>query len=227
MRVAGRKYFTKATFKFLRDLKANNNRDWFAENKHRYEGDLKDPALRFIEDFAPELKKLSPHFMATPRSLFRIYRDTRFSKDKAPYKTAAGIHFRHDQSKDAHAPGFYFHVAPGEVFVALGIWHPDSGALRSIREHIVENGADWKRASRSKKFRATFALEGDSLKRAPKGFDPEHPLIEDLRRKDFIGVNSVTQAYATDPDLPKALASSFRDGLPLMRFLCDALSVPF
>lgn len=225
--MAAQRYFSKATFQFLNDLKANNTRDWFADNKHRYEDDLKDPALRLIEAFGPELHKLSPHFKATPRSLFRIYRDTRFAKDKTPYKTAAGIHFRHEASKDAHAPGFYLHVAPREVFVALGIWHPDSTALRKIREHIVEDGATWKRVSRAKKFSETFPLEGESLKRAPKGFDPEHPLIEDLRRKDFIGVQRVPQSFVTSTTLPKELAGTFKSGLPFMRFLCNALGVPF
>lgn len=225
--MAGKSYFTRASFQFLKDLKANNDRDWFAKNKSRYEDDVKAPALRLIEDFAPHLKKLSPHFMATPRSLFRIYRDTRFSKDKSPYKTATGIHFRHEQAKNAYAPGFYFHVQPGEVFIALGIWHPQSPALRMIREGIVEDPAGWKKASRGKKFRETFELRGDSLKRAPKGFDPDHPLIEDLRRKDFIGVREMTQSFVTSADLPSELGRHFRAGVPLMRFLCDALDVPF
>lgn len=225
--MAKKPYFSRATFQFLKDLKANNNRDWFAENKSRYEEELKDPALRVIEAFGPELHKISPHFMATPRSLFRIYRDTRFAKDKTPYKTAAGLHFRHERSKDAHAPGFYLHVAPGEIFVGVGIWHPDSQALRMIREHIVEKPADWKRASRGKKFTDAFTLEGESLKRAPKGFDPEHPLVDDLRRKDFIGVQNMTQAYVTSDELPKALAATLKPGVPLMRFLCDAVGVPF
>ena len=165
--------------------------------------------------------------MATPRSLFRIYRDTRFSKDKSPYKTAAGIHFRHDSAKDAHTPGFYVHIAPGECFVGLGIWHPDSKTLRKIREHIVDDPAAWKKVSRSKAFAGAYDLAGDSLKRAPRGFDPEHPLIEDLRRKDFIGVKTVPQSFITGADLPKELARTFRSGVPLVRFLCDALSVPF
>jgi uncharacterized protein (TIGR02453 family) len=225
--VAPRTYFTSSSFGFLRDLKANNNRDWFAENKPRYEEQVKDPALRFIEDFGPYLGKLSPHFKATPRSLFRIYRDTRFSKDKTPYKTATGIHFRHEQARDAYAPGFYFHVEPGEVFVALGIWHPQSPALRAIREHIVEDPAGWKRATRGKRFAGTFSLEGERLKRPPKGFDPEHPLLDDLKRKDFIGVQTVTQAFATSRDLPGELAERFKAGVPLMRYLCEALDVPF
>lgn len=103
--MANRKYFTRNTFRFMSELADNNDREWFAENKHRYEADIKDASLSFIEDFATHLKKLSPHFMAGPRSLFRIYRDVRFAKDKSPYKTHTGIHFRHEQSKSAHAPG--------------------------------------------------------------------------------------------------------------------------
>ncbi|MEM7417831.1 MAG: DUF2461 domain-containing protein [Gemmatimonadota bacterium] len=220
-------YFTPKSFAFLRDLKANNNREWFAEHKPRYEEHIKTPALRLIEDFAPHLKKISPHFMATPRSLFRIYRDTRFSKDKTPYKTATGIHFRHDRAKDAYAPGFYFHIEPKQVFVAMGIWHPQSPAVRMIREHIVEDPTGWKRASRGKRFTEAFELEGESLKRPPRGIDPEHPLIDDLKRKDFIGVQRVTQSFATDADLPKELAARFKVGAPLVRYLCGALDVPF
>ena len=101
-----RPYFTRATFAFLKDLKENNDRDWFAENKPRYEEHVKAAALRLIEDFGPHLRKLSPHFQATPRSLFRIYRDTRFSRDKSPYKTAIGVHFRHERFDHiVHRPG--------------------------------------------------------------------------------------------------------------------------
>lgn len=226
-RVAGRRYFSKATFQFLKELKSNNDRVWFADNKSRYEADLKAPALRLIEDFGSELKKLSPHFMATPRSLFRIYRDTRFGKDKSPYKTAAGIHFRHERSKNAHAPGFYLHIEPGEVFVGIGIWHPESQALRAIREHIVEESAAWKRACHGKKFTESFELQGDSLKRPPRGFDPEHPFLDDLKRKDFIGVRRLPDTFVTDARLPTELAKTYKAGLPLMSFLCEALDVPF
>ena len=225
--MAGKTHFSKATVQFFRDLKANNTREWFADNKSLYEDHVKDPALRFIEDFGPELKRISPHFNATPRSLFRIYRDTRFSKDKTPYKTAAGIHFRHEQSKDAHAPGFYLHIGPDEMFVAMGIWHPDSNALFKIRDHIADDGMRWKRASQTKKFLSAFALEGESLKRPPKGFDPEHTFIDDLKRKDFIGVQHVPQSFVTSPNLPERLAAKYRDGLPFMRLLCDALGAPF
>ena len=222
-----KRYFSKATFDFLKDLKKNNDRDWFNENKPRFEDHIKAPALRLIEDFGPELKKISPHFSATPRSLFRIYRDVRFSKDKSPYKTHAGIHFRHENSKNAYAPGFYVHVEPGEIFLGCGIWHPESPALRKIREHMVEDPAGWKKASRGKKFTDTFELAGDRLKRPPKGFDPEHALIEDLKMKDFIGVKQLTQSFVTSDTLPADLRKTFQAGAPLMRFLCEALEQPF
>ena len=220
-------YFSRATFQFLKDLKANNDRDWFKANKDRYEDHVKTPALRLIQDFAGPLSGLSGHFQATPKSLFRIYRDTRFSKDKSPYKTAIGVHFRHERSKNAYAPGYYLHVAPGDVFAGMGIWHPESAALRQIREHIVAEPAAWKKVTGARKLNEQFRFEGDRLKRPPKGFDPEHPLIEDLKWKDFIAVRKLNQAFVTSADLPKELAKLFRSGKPLMGFLCDALGVPF
>jgi len=219
--------FSKDTFRFLKDLKKNNDRDWFNDNKKRYEAEVKDASLRVIAAFAPELKKISPHFMATPRSLFRIYRDVRFSKDKSPFKTHIGLHFRHDRSKDAHAPGYYLHVEPGGVFLGVGIWHPDAKPLRAIREHIVEKPKAWKSASGAKAFTSAFDLAGDRLKRPPKDFDPEHPLIEDLKWKDYIGVAEMPDAFVLDAQLPKALARTFKAGTPFMRFLCEALDVPF
>ena len=109
----------------------------------------------------------------------------------------------------------------------MGIWHPESGALRAIREHIVEEPDAWKRSSRAKKFTETFEMEGDRLKRPPKGFDPDHPLIEELKWKDYIGVARLPQSFATSPDLPTELSKTFKAGTPFMRFLCDALGVPF
>src|ERR687888_1974338 len=144
--------FGPGLFSFLADLRANNNREWFAANKDRYEEHLLEPALDFIEAFAPRLEKISPHFRADPRpsggSLFRIYRDTRFSKDKTPYKTNVGIHFRHERAKDANAPGYYLHIGPGEVFAGGGIWHPDTEAATRIREAIAADPTRWRRAPR-------------------------------------------------------------------------------
>ncbi len=220
-------YFTRDTIASLKDLKKHNDRAWFAANKSRYDDHVREPSLRLIQDLAPELKRISPHFLATPRSLFRIHRDTRFSKDKSPYKTHLGLHFRHVRAKDAHAPGFYFHVEPGAAFVGAGIWHPDSDALNQIREHIVEEPAAWKRASRAKSFTATYTQEGDRLSRPPKGFDPDHPLIEDLKWKDYIGVAAVDDGFPLKADLIARLARAFGAATPFMRFLCGALDVPF
>jgi uncharacterized protein (TIGR02453 family) len=224
-------YFTNATFTFLKDLEANNDREWFHANKHRYEDHLKDPAVRFIIDFGDHLKKISGHFRADPRpvggSMFRIYRDTRFARDKTPYKTHVGIQFRHDLGKDAHAPGFYLHVEDGGCFAGAGMWHPDSPSLKGIREAMVEDPKAWKRAVGGKRFRDAYKLEGDRLKRPPRGFDPEHPLAEELKWKDFIGVAQVSKKMVTSPDLPKELAKVFGAATPLMKFLCEAVSVPF
>ena len=148
-------------------------------------------------------------------------------KDKTPYKTHVGIHFRHEQAKNAYAPGYYLHIEPGEVFAGMGIWHPKSKALRAIREHIVAEPAGWKKASRGKTFLNAVGLVGDKLSRPPKGFDPEHPLIEDLKFKDFIAITSLTQKFVLNSDLPKELKKRFRAGTPFMRYLCDALNVPF
>jgi uncharacterized protein (TIGR02453 family) len=223
--------FTPELFAFLADLRENNNREWFTANKDRYERVLLEPALDFVADFAPHLAKISPHLRADPRpsggSLFRIYRDTRFSKDKTPYKTNAGIHFRHERAKDTHAPGFYLHLAPGEVFVGGGIWHPDTAAILRIREAIVADPDGWRRATRAGSFAKTFALGGDSLKRAPAGFDADHPFVDDLKRKDFFGWAQLGEEQVTAPGFITEYARLCRGVWPLMRFLCGALDVPY
>ncbi len=227
----GERYFSNELFKFLRELKANNERPWFNENKARYERHVKEASLRFIRDFAPHLRKVSRHFVADPSpvggSLFRIYRDTRFAKDKSPYKTYVGIRFMHESAGDVHAPTYYLGISDGEVFAGCGIWRPDSGALRKIREAIVADPTKWKRAKNAKRFRESWTLAGESLKTAPRGFDPEHPLIEDLRRKDFIGTHKLTKKALTGTDFMTTFAGLCRDGATFQRFLCGALGVPY
>ncbi|MEM9353136.1 MAG: DUF2461 domain-containing protein [Planctomycetota bacterium] len=216
---------------FLSDLSKNNNRKWFEANKPRYEQDLLAPALAFIEAMADPLGKISPHFLAVPKksggSLMRIYRDVRFSKDKRPYKTNVGIHFRHEAGKDVHAPGYYFHIEPDQAFVGAGIWHPESGALRNIRTAIDKRSTEWKRAKNGKAFRDRFELHGESLKRPPKGYDAEHPLIEDLKRKDHIGMYVIDHDVLMGPDCVKECAAAMRSAKGYMAFLCDAVGVSF
>ncbi|MFQ5947254.1 MAG: DUF2461 domain-containing protein [Acidimicrobiia bacterium] len=229
--MSGHRSFTPAMFAFLRDLRANNDRDWFKANKEHYENDVKERALEFVNDFAPYLDKISPHFVADSRpvggSLFRIHRDTRFSKDKTPYKTHAGLHFRHELAKDVHAPGFYLHLEPGSVYAGLGIWHPDSETAAKVRDAIAAEPGRWKRVAHAKPFTDVYRLEGESLKRSPRGHDPDHPLIEDLKRKDFIGGTGLTQRTVTSPGFVEEYAALCRAGAPFVEFLCDAIGVPF
>jgi uncharacterized protein (TIGR02453 family) len=223
--------FGPEVFSFLVDLRANNNREWFAANKHRYEDHLLEPALEFIAAFGSRLEKISPHFRADARpsggSLFRIYRDTRFSKDKSPYKTNVGIHFKHELAKDAHAPGYYLHIGPDEVFGGGGIWHPDTTAATRIREAIVADSDSWRLATRGRAFAKRLEFGGDSLKRVPPWADPEHPFADDLKRKDFFGSASLSEADVVAPGFVDAYARICRTAAPLMRFLCKALDVPF
>jgi uncharacterized protein (TIGR02453 family) len=224
-------HFNRKMFQFLKDLKANNDRDWFKANKTRYEEVVKDPLLAFIADFAPKLAKISPEFMADPRpqggSMFRIYRDTRFSKDKSPYKTFAAAQFRHRAGKDVHAPGFYLHLDPGGSFMGAGCWHPDGPTLEGIREKIVAEPTRWKRILGRKSFKETFVMEGESLKRPPKGFDPEHPLIDDLKRKDFILVKHYTQKEVLGADFLTLFARNCKTGSGFVEFLAEGAGVAF
>ena len=229
--MAGTVYFTPTFFKFLRDLKKNNNREWFQDNKERFEADVRDPLLRFIEDFGPHLAKLSPHLVADPRknggSMFRIYRDTRFSKNKTPYKTHAAAQFRHERAKDAHVPGFYLHLEPGSVFAATGTWRPDTASAKKIRDAIVAKPAAWKRATGGKAIRALCTFNGESLKRPPRGYDPEHPLIEDLKRKDFIAVANFSQADAGSADFMAQFNKFCRAVGPYTSFLTEAVDLTY
>ncbi|MEP5116104.1 MAG: TIGR02453 family protein [Parasphingorhabdus sp.] len=214
-----------ALFDFLRDLKENNNREWFKSQKTRYETEVVDPVTEFIENMAPRVGKISSHIVVDPRpnggSRFRIYRDTRFSKDKSPYKTQVGCQFRHEAGKDAHAPGFYVHLSPGEVFFGGGVWGPKGDALRSIRQRIVDKPEAWKKATRG------LDLRGDQLVRAPKGFDPEHPLLEDLRRKSFFSFHDTDEDLVTSDGFEKAVEKQFKKVAPLMEFVANSLGLPF
>ena len=223
--------FKPETIKFLHALKKNNNRDWFNENKPRYEEDVLDVALNFIQSMHDPLKAFAPHFTAIPKrmggSLMRVYRDTRFSKNKTPYKTNIGIQFRHERAKDVHAPGFYLHIDPDEVFLGVGLWRPDATALAAIRDRVSVKQAEWLRARDDKVFKRHFSLGGQSLTRPPRGFNKEHPLIEDLKRKDFIAVKSMNLGEATKPRFQQQVETAFKAATPLMQFLCKAVGVPY
>lgn len=216
---------------FLEKLSRNNNRDWFTANKERYETAVRTPALEFIAAMEKPLRKISPHFVAVPKkvggSLMRVHRDVRFANDKTPYKTNVGIQFRHEAGKDVHAPGFYLHVALDECFLGAGVWRPDSASLGAIRARIVEEPARWKRLRDAKRFRDVWSQGGDSLKRPPRGYDAEHPLIEDLKRKDHIAVAPLSHDDLLAEDVVDRVTDAFKRSKPYVGFLCDAVGVPF
>lgn len=216
---------------FLGDLRSNNERSWFAANRSRYEETVREPARAFIRAMAPALAAVSPHFRADDRktggSLMRIHRDTRFSPDKTPYKTNVGIQFRHALGRDVHAPGFYVHLEPGSAFLGAGVWRPDSAALFMIRSRIDEEPDAWRGVRDGAAFAAAFRLGGESLKRVPRGFAKDHPLAEDLKRKDFIAIHELPLGDALGSAFPDLAAARMRDAGGFMRFLCEALDVPF
>jgi uncharacterized protein (TIGR02453 family) len=224
--------FPKDFFAFFRELGANNERAWFEANKQRFRDSVQAPMSAFIAAMAPRLKKISKNFVADPRpnggSMFRIYRDIRFAKDKSPYKEHAACNFRHVHGKDVHAPGFYMHFGADEVFFGGGMWMPPPDALLKIREAIAKRQAAWKSVRKDKSFARTFGdIEGETLIRAPRGFDPTHPLIEDIRKKSFFAMHQSSVKDASSPKFVDDVTGAFKAASPLMKFLCSAQGVPF
>jgi len=218
-------HFRPGIFAFLSELKENNTREWFQANKERYKSEVQEPLLGFISAFAEPLHAISANFVADPRpsggSMFRIYRDVRFSRDKSPYKVHAAAQFRHREGRDVHAPGFYLHLEPGSVFMGAGLWHPPGPTLGAIRQAIVDDPGGWRRASKG------LVLGGESLKRAPRGFDPDHPLVNDLKRKDFVCMTESSQAAACRSGFLDSFADTCRASSPLVRFLTEAVGLEF
>jgi len=224
-------YFTSATFQFLEQLAGNNDRDWFEAHKGDYEDCVRTPALEFIRAMGPALAEFAPQFRADARkmggSLMRVYRDSRFSPDKTPYKTNVGIQFRHVLGKDVHAPGFYLHVSPEECFLGAGSWHPDADLLAGIRNLITEKPERWRAVRDDSRFKAYWQLTGDTLKRPPRGFSADHPEIDDIKRKDFIALCDLTREDATGADLVGFTAERYAAAASFMRFLCEAAGVEY
>lgn len=221
--------FPPELYDFLRDLAVNNDRTWFQDNRSRYERCYLEPLLGFIAAVGEKLPLISPYYMAVPKqnggSLFRIYRDVRFSRDKRPYKTWAGIHFRHERAADVHSPGFYLHLEPGSSFVSCGIWKPERETLLRVRQTIAEHPQRWLDATSSPAFRADYHLAGDSLIRPPQGFDPDHPLVEDLKRKDFLASHPIDEETALRPDFLDLYVALCQSAAPFMRFLTESIGL--
>lgn len=220
-------HFRSEFFGFLRNLAQNNNREWFTANKARYEEVVQGPALRFIRDAGARLRKISPYLVGEAKpfggSLSRIYRDIRFSPDKSPYKTHVGIHFWHAKAEGMeHSPGIFLHLGSGESGAYSGVWRPEAPTLKRIRDRIADEPDAWKKVLRSK-----VQLEGESLQRPPPGYDPRHPLIEDLRRKDFVGVRTFRDTEVTNPRFLDTFVQASKAMDPLNAFLAKAMGLPW
>lgn len=222
---------TPQLFDFLADLSENNRRDWFKANKGRYDNEVLNPAVELVSQLVKPLGKLAPMLVASPKrhggSVMRIYKDTRFSRDKTPYKTSVGISFRHELDGTIHAPGIYLHLDPYASFLGVGCWRPERSSLAAIRSAIKEQAPEWKRIVSGKRFREHYELAGDSLKTAPRGIPRDHPQIHDLRRIDFIGTAPLERSEVCDANFIRNLQVQMKAAKPFMTFLCDALDVPY
>ena len=217
---------------FLEQLSKNNNREWFAENKQRYRDSVQIPMSNFIMALAPGLERTANCFTADPRlnggSMFRIYRDARFIKNKPPFKNNVGCQFRHEAGKNAHAPGFYLHIEPGNIFIGGGIYRPDANALFKIRMAIAEKEQQWDQVIHDKEMKKQYAeVSGESLIRPPRGFSAEHPHIEHLKRKTFFVTKPLQAQQLYSGSFVQEVETLFEAASPLMRFLTEAVDLPY
>lgn len=216
--------FPKEGIRFLRELKRNNNREWFGSNKHRYEEFVRLPMESLIASIAGPLEKLAPEFLAHPKkSMFRIYRDTRFSRNKEPYKTHASAIF-HPRGHWEESAGFYLHIEPGEVFLGGGIYMPDGAQLKKIRAAIAQRPKAFLAILSKPSFRKTCGtLDGEKLTRAPLGYKPEHPMIEWLKFKQFFVSSVMPESAAMKRDFIPRVMKVFSEMNPLVQFLNGSL----
>ena len=210
--------FPPDALRFLRALKRNNTREWFQPRKEQFEAQVKAPMLALVEHLNGDLSKYAPEYVTEPKkAVFRIYRDTRFSSDKRPYKTNIAAVFRR---RACDTGGLYFSVSAEEVEVAAGLYHPSRDVMLAVRQHIAENYGDLRRLLADRKVKKLCgALQGDELSRAPKGFPPEHPAIDLIKKKDWILDVTLESALATTPELETRIAALFRAMHPVCEFL--------
>jgi uncharacterized protein (TIGR02453 family) len=228
-------FFTARSLTFLRGLARTNRRDWFLAHRADYEGAILGPMRALVEEMDVRLARLAPEIVGDPkRSIFRIYRDVRFSKDKSPYKTHAACWFFHrdashrvGQESHGGGAGFYFHVQPGRSLNGGGIWMPPREALGKLRDALAEKPAAFERAVTAPAVVRRFdGLDEDAvLTRVPRGYAPDHPAAKWLRYRSFTLGRMLTDAQVTGPRLPDLLAEDFALMLPLVRWLNDALGL--
>jgi uncharacterized protein (TIGR02453 family) len=217
--------FTAGTLSFLRRLKRNNRREWFIAHREEYERDVRDPMIAVIERLAIDFRSFAPDLIASPkRSLFRIYRDIRFSEDKKPYKTHVAAVFPARDLPKHEGAGMYLQVAPDGVWVGGGMWAPQTPQLQVIREHVAVNHRRLRAIVTAPAFRkAVGRLEGDRLQRVPRGFSNDHEAAEYLKHRQFLAGAEFPAAFATSPRFYGGVLGVFRSIAPLVHFLNQAL----
>jgi len=213
--------FTRKTVAFLRALKRNNNRDWFKKKKADYEAHVRQPMIELLARLADDFAAFAPELVSDPRvSLFRIYRDTRFSADKTPLKTNASAHFPHRELHKMGGAGLYVEVAPKWVWIGGGIYMPQTHELAAIRSHIDARHRALQKIVESKAFtRAVGELHGEQLTRVPRGYLKDHPAAHYLRFRQFLAGREYPAEFAYDSKFYAELLNVFRHVAPLVRFL--------
>jgi uncharacterized protein (TIGR02453 family) len=219
--------FPKEMTTFFRGLKRNNRREWFQPRKETFDLHVKGPMTELVEALNSEFAKFAPQYVTDPKkAIFRIYRDTRFSPDKTPYKTHIAASFRRRGGEQMAVSGYYFSISNEQIEIAGGIYHPAPDTTLLVRTHIAENYEELRRILADKMLRRRVgALQGDELSRAPKGFDPRHPAIDLIKKKDWILDMELEPSLATTPRLRREIADRFRLMTPLIEFLNRPLLV--
>jgi uncharacterized protein (TIGR02453 family) len=217
--------FTPRALTFLRGLKRNNDRTWFAARKDQYERDVRAPMTALVERLAVDLRRVAPDLVASPKvSLYRIYRDTRFSDDKSPFKTQVGAVFPHRDLPRHQGAGLYLEIGPAGTMIAGGIYMPQSPELQALREHLGASHARLRSLVESPAFkRHAGPVTGDSLRRVPRGFPPDHPAAEYLKRRQFLFGRNYPAAFATDKKFYREVVTLFELMAPAVNFLNEPL----
>jgi uncharacterized protein (TIGR02453 family) len=214
-------YFSPEALKFLRGLKRNNDRNWFNDRKAIYEREIKAPMLALIGEINEAMLKFAPDHVRPPqKALFRIYRDTRFSPDKRPYKSHQGAWWARTGLEKTSGGGYYFHIAPDEVVVAAGVYMPEREQLLAIRRHLSAHHAEYRKILANKKLRSVMKeFDGLALTRPPKGFLPDDPAIDLIRNRQWGWSAHLPADTATKPTLLKEIVERFKATAPMVNFL--------
>ncbi|WP_411834877.1 DUF2461 domain-containing protein [Pseudoxanthomonas mexicana] len=225
-------YFSDASLKFLRGLARNNDKTWFNAHREQYEEHVRRPFQRLLVDLQPDLAAISTRYSADPRpvggSMYRIFRDARYSSDKSPYKPWQGARLCHERRKQVPAPSFYIHLQPGENFVGAGLWHPEPDTQRRVRQFIFDNPGGWKAATHKPGFRRRYEFDTeDRLSRPPRGYPADFEFIEDLKHRNFVFWRQLDDAVMTGPRLRQVLVADFNALAPFVDYLCAALDLEF